>query len=155
MAELLANLADINTHLPANVQIDNEVDVGLQVDAHRLIVGQLTSVFTTAQINAWVDPDSTPDMIRSIAGRLIAAKYYARVLSGEAIDEIPGYAMDLYKEAISMLVGIKDGSIIVVGPTGDPITGVDIGSDAQGDVFPNDTSVPGPVFSMGRIISST
>lgn len=153
MAEILANLQDINTHLPPNVQINNADDPGLQVSAFRLIRGQLVSIFTPIILNTWDSPNTTPELIREIAGRLIASKYYARVLSGNDVDEVPGYAVSLYNQAISILADIRSGVQIVVDADGNPLATDDIGPDPQGDVYPNDTSTPGPQFTMTRVLS--
>ena len=151
MSELLASIPDINAHLPINVQIDNSVDDSLQVDAYRLIAGQLVEVFTTSIITTWTSPENTPDQIRSIAGRLIASKYYARLLAGETPDEIPPYSVSLYNQAVGLLSDIRAGNLTVIGIDGNPI--VDPDTDTSEDVFPNDTSTPGPQFTMSRILS--
>lgn len=153
MAEILASLEDINAHLPANVLINNAVDNSLQVDAQRLIRGQLVSIFTPAVLNAWLTPDTTPELIRTIAGRLIASKYYARLLSGEDADAFPTYSVNLYNEAISLLSDIKSGAQIVVDAGGNPLAQDTIGSDPVNDVFPNDQSTDGPQFTMSRALS--
>jgi hypothetical protein len=76
--EILASLADINTHLPDDkIRMDDADDDALQIDAQRLIRGSLTGVFTPVIISGWATPDDTPELIRGIAGRFIAAKWYA------------------------------------------------------------------------------
>lgn len=150
--EILASLSDINAHLPPNVQVDNSVDDSLQVDALRLIRGQLVSIFSAPILTSWSDPDTTPELIRSIAGRLIASKYYAKTVAGNVPDEYATYAAELYQEAIGMLADIKSGVQIVVGLDGNPLPQDTIGSDPSADVFPTDTS-GSPVFTMGRPLS--
>ncbi len=151
MAEILANLSDINTHLPPNVRA-TEALTDIQVDAQRLIRGQLTAIFSSTIISEWDKPDDTPELIRGIAGRLIASKYYARLVSQESADELPGYASGLYLEAIGMLTAIKSGALIITDDNGDEILGTDLGPDPQGDVFPNDSSTP-PFFTVDRVYS--
>lgn len=150
MAEILADLSDINAHLPPNVQISNAVDDSLQVDALRLIRGQLVSIFTPAVLNSWTTPDATPELIRSVAGRLIASKYYGTTLAGQVPDEMAAYAVSLYNEAISILTDIKGGVEIVVGTDGNPLPTDTIGSDSSADMQPQTGT---PVFSMGRALS--
>lgn len=152
MAEVLASLSDINAHLPSNVQIDNSVDDSLQVDALRLIRGQLVTIFTPAVLVSWDKPDDTPELIRSIAGRLIASKYYARLVSGETGDAEPPYSISLYQQAVGILADIRAGIQIVVDSDGNPLPQDTIGSDPVGDVFPNNVS-GSPVFTMSRPLS--
>lgn len=150
MSEILASLSDINAHLPPNVQISNDVDASLQVDALRLIRGQLVSIFTGTILNSWDNPDDTPELIRSIAGRLIASKYYANLVSGQVPDEMAAFAVSLYNEAISLLTLIKSGQSIVVGIDGLPLSQDTIGSDSNLDMSPINGT---PVFTMGRSLS--
>lgn len=150
MSEILASLSDINAHLPPNVQISNNVDDSLQVDAQRLIRGQLVSIFSGTILNSWDTPDNTPELIRSIAGRLIASKYYANLVSGQVPDEMAAFAVSLYNEAISMLADIKSGVLLVVGTDGNPLSQDTIGSDITSDMNPLTGS---PVFTMGRALS--
>jgi hypothetical protein len=150
MSEILASLSDINAHLPANVQISNNSDPSLQVDALRLIRGQLVSIFTPAVLNSWTTPETTPELIRSIAGRLIASKYYAKTLAGNVPDEMAAYAVSLYNEAIGLLTDIKSGAELVVGIDGNVLLTDTIGSDSSADMSPISGS---PVFSMGRALS--
>jgi hypothetical protein len=146
MTQLLASIEDVNTFLPPNVQVQDS-SAQLQVDAQRLIRAQLAAVYPPTTLALWVNPDSTPELIRAIAGRLIAARYYAELISQESGDEVPGYALSLYTEAIMMLASIKDGSLIVVDVNGDPIIGNSTDLDPSLDVFPNDGI---PVFTMVR-----
>lgn len=154
MTSLLADLTDINAHLPANVQVNNAVDDSLQIDAFRLIRGQLSAVFDSSLIASWISPDTTPELIRSIAGRLIASKYYADLVAGNAPDEMAAYAVSLYQEAIGMLTDIKAGTVMLVDTNGNLITQDDIGTDPSLDVYPNDQSTPGPQFTMDRVFGS-
>jgi len=150
VSEILASLSDINAHLPPNVQISNDVDDSLQVDALRLIRGQLVTIFTADVMNTWISPDATPEMIRSIAGRLIASKYYANLVSGNVPDEMAAFAVSLYNEAIALLTGIRSGQIQVVGADGNVLVVDNIGSDSATDMSPISGS---PVFTMSRPLS--
>lgn len=154
MTQILASLADINTYLPPNVQISNTVDLGLQVDAQRLIRGQLANSYSAATLIGWTTPDTTPELIRAVAGMLIASKFYARLLSQEDVDGIPGYALNLYNQAIATLIGIRSGTIILTDSDGNPIVSIDTGPDPQGDMSPNDADTSGPQFTMSRVLTS-
>lgn len=149
MSEILASIPDINAHLPINVQINDAVDDSLQVDASRLIFGQLVNVFTGAVLTSWSSPGATPPQIRSIAGRLIASKYYAKLVAGQVPDELPPYSVSLYNEAVGLLADIRSGNLIVVDNSGNPI--IDVDTDTSGDMYPNDSIAP--AFTMGRVLS--
>ena len=143
--ELYASLDDINAHLPEHkAKIEDADDDLLQVEAYRLIRAKLSSVFTTATLNTWVDPDSTPGIIRSIAGMVIAAKWYAE-LYAEDSDEDAVYANDLYAKAMSLIEEIRAGLITVTDDAGDPLS--DTSYLSSDDFFPNDDA---PVFTMGK-----
>jgi hypothetical protein len=107
----LASLEDVNTHLQEDVIKATDADVALiQLDIVRTVKGMLTGTYSPTTLAEWVDPDSTPTFIRSIAGRLIAAKYYARKLSANQV-ELPEYAQWLYDSAIADLTKVIDGTV--------------------------------------------
>lgn len=141
---MLASLDDINTHLPidkleatdGNEEIDRH-----QVDVERVIKGYLTSTYSAAVLAAWADPSSTPDFIRSIAGRLIAAFYYGRRYSEDLPDWDRTYPQRLYNEAMAMLLQVQTGDVIVV-PGTTPET------QFSSDFF-YPTKDTEPVFTMG------
>lgn len=149
-AQILASLEDINGQLPDHARFvqDNE-DAQLQIDAVRLIRGQLTTVFTPAIIVGWDSPENTPQLIRGIAARLIAARYYAEKMAGET-DSQPDYPQVLYNEAISMLTQIRTGELIVTDDSGEPI-GTNLLAENSADFWPNDSTPDGPFFKMGDV----
>ena len=140
-----ANLEDVNTHLPADKAQASDTDiVNLNVDAQRTIRARLASVFDLdSVINLWVNPTTTPEAIRQIAGKLIAAKFYANLV---AEDDANGskFAQDLYNEAIQEINDIRNGDTVVVG-----VDGNEIASDVLSETsfYPNDTTQP-PFFSI-------
>jgi hypothetical protein len=145
-ANLYATLDDINAHLPVEqgkAQISQSEDALLQIDAYRLIRGRLSGTFDTAVINTWVSPVTTPDQIRQIAGKLIAAKWYALLV---AEDEADGslFAQTLYNEAIAALNELRTGDTTLIG-----VDGLEIENPAliESSFWPNDTS-PDPSFSV-------
>lgn len=145
--EILATLEDVNGFLPDLVEITDGDDKQFQVDAQRVIKSQLAGVFTPLVLTGWDTPANTPQLIRGIAGRLIAAKWYSIEFSQETT-EIPRYAQGLYNEAIAMLADIKRGALIVVDDSNNPIgTGSELDLTSA-DINPNNSS-PEPVFTMG------
>lgn len=146
----LATLNDINTHLEETrlKATDAEVEL-LQLDALRVVKGMLSNTYSPATLAGWTDPSETdpndpdyvPEIIRAIAGRFIAAKYYARKTSIEQV-EVPDYAQWLYDAAMADLNAIIAGTLVLI----DVDEVVDTGStitDANFN-FPDE-----PKFSMG------
>lgn len=144
--ELYASLDDINAHLPEHkAKIEDADDDFLQVEAYRLIRAKLSSTFATATLNTWVSPSTTPGIIRTIAGMVIAAKWYAE-LYAEDSDTDQVYANDLYMKAMGLIEEIRAGLIVVVDDAGDPLA--DMSYLSSDDFYPND-SVP-PKFTMDK-----
>lgn len=145
--ELYATVDDINAHLPENkAAISDADDDLLQVEAWRLIRAKLSTTFATTTLNTWDSPPNTPGIIRSIAGMVIAAKWYAE-LYAEDSDADATFANNLYLQAIDLLNQIAAGLIVITDDTtGEPLS--DTSSLSSDDYYPNDT-VP-PVFTMGK-----
>lgn len=146
--EILASLEDINVHLPDDKakMLDSDDDL-LQIDAARYVRSLLAGMFSASTLQAWNTPDNTPELIRGVAGRIIAAKYYATLYS-EDVDTVSAYAQSLYNEANNTILGIRSGSMVVLDSNDNPVAveiGVSLGS---GDFWPNNDT-PGPVFSIG------
>ena len=64
MTQLLASIEDVNAFLPPNVQTQDS-SAQLQVDAQRLIRAQLAAVYPPTTLASWINPDSTPELIKS------------------------------------------------------------------------------------------
>ena len=154
VTEILASVDDVNTHLPTDKinagendpQVISEIDL-IEVDTARYIRSMLYGTFSQVTLAGWDSPANTPETIRGIAGRLIAAKWYS-VRYAEDSDE-SSYAQNLYDEALSMIRDIRSGSLVVLDDTLTPIDtagGTDLTSD---DFWPND-STSGPKFTMDR-----
>lgn len=114
---MLASLDDVNTHLPPDKfsATDGNPEIEFyQVDVERAIKGYLSSVYTAATLSTWVSPATTPGYIRAVAGRLIAAFYYAKKVSEDLPDWDRTYPQRLYDEAMRMLDEIRDGSVILI-----------------------------------------
>ena len=138
---MFADKTDIQTWIRNDVvRVDDANSQKPNVEARRTIIGQLSGYFSSIVLQSWADPSSTPDTIRSIAGRLAAAFLY-RTLRDSEQDVISEYAQELYNEAIGDLQKIKIGDIIVVDDTSTPIdiTGTDlVGFIASDPVFTMD-----------------
>jgi hypothetical protein len=146
MAELLASNSDVNRWLPTDkLEANDSNSAQFQIEAVQLIRGQLASSFTPTVLVGWDTPEHTPQTIRSIAGRLIAAFIYRKAYSEERT-QIPPYAQELYDEAIQMLADIRSGNLVVLDPDGNPISTDQLAMSAA-DFWPNDTT-EGPYFTM-------
>jgi hypothetical protein len=143
-------LEDINVHLGETLlqALDADDDPSV-LDAERIIKGKLSGTFSPTVIASWVSPATTPETIRAIAGRFVAALYYARAYSEEQT-QTPEYAQKLYDEAMSMLQCIVDGDIILpeVADVDQPTTG---GNLESADFLPNDSTSPGSLFSVSEV----
>ena len=140
----LATLAEINVHLPTDkLEIETGADTELQLDAERIIKGYLGNVYSVATLAAWADPESTPSLVRAIAGRLIAAFHYALRYS-EDTTKRPQYAQFKYKEAMDMLAQIVAGTLTLTDVDEVATTGF---SFTTADFWPNDDE---PVFTMAK-----
>jgi hypothetical protein len=149
-AEILASLNDVNTHLPDDkAKMKDSDDDLLQIDAARYIRSLLTGFFSVTTLNGWDTPANTPETIRGIAGRIIAAKYYATLYS-EDIDTTSNYAQSLYNEANQMIDMIRVGTITVVDSSGNEVPTESGGALESDDFWPNDTT-DGPFFTMGQV----
>ena len=144
--ELYATIEDINAHLPpGKAEIEDAEDDLLQVDAYRFIRSKLVGTFATTTLALWLDPTTTPDVIRAIAGRLIAAKWYMEIYAEDS-DEDAEYAQRIYDEAMMMIQGILDGNIVVIDPgTDEPYPEVNTGMLVEASFWPNDDA---PKFTM-------
>lgn len=148
MTQILASIEDINGQLPVdNKAVIQDGDDGqLQIDARAVIKGQLSSVFTPSILIGWDSPANTPTLIRSIAGRLIASKWYAELYAGDS-DDANEYAANLYQEALGMLAQIRDNTLIVLDDNDEPIS-TNLLAVSTADFYPNDDTTDGPYFTM-------
>ena len=142
---MLASLDDVNTHLPPDKfsATDGNTEITLfQVDVERLIKGYLSGAFSAATLAVWDEPANTPGYIRGVAGRLIAAFYYAKKLSENIPDWDRTYPQRLYDEAMSMLMKVIEGDVIL-----DDVDEVSGGQFSSSFFFPDETSTT-PKFTM-------
>jgi hypothetical protein len=141
----LADVHDINAFLPtdkiAATEGNEETDRTL-LDAERLIRGHLAGVYEPATLATWSDPDNTPELIRSIAGRLAAAFFY-RMRYAVDLADVPEYAQTLYNEAMMLIDNLKTGNVTLEEVT------VDV-TDVPNRAFfwPNDDTPTPAAFRM-------
>jgi phage gp36-like protein len=134
--------ADVQVHLPYDkLKIESIPDdlIQCKLDSERIVRGYLAGVVDTAVLATWIDPDSTPEIIRAITGRLCAALIYRTRYSENRLGD-PEFAQNKYNEAMSLLMGVIAGEI--------PIDTVVIGTDFTNEWFwPNNSTDP-PKFAM-------
>ena len=114
---MLASLEDVNAFLPSDKfkATDGNPDLALlQIDVDRLVKGYLSGAFSSSTLAGWAAPSSTPALIRSIAGRLIAAFYYAKKVSEDLPDWDGTYPQRLYNDAMALLEKIRMGEIVLI-----------------------------------------
>jgi hypothetical protein len=149
MAALLASNQDVNAWFTNDkLEADDANTAGLQIEAWRLIRGQLANSYLPTVLASWVDPETTPDQIRSIASRLIAAYLYRAVYAEDSLT-IPPYAQQLYNEAIQMLADVRSGNVVLLDVNDEPIA-TNISAMSASDFWPNNTT-DGPFFTMDAV----
>ena len=142
----LCSLDDVNVHLPTDkIELLDAVDEAIQLDAERMVKGHLAGIYAPETLAAWDTPETTPQLIRAIAGRFIAAHEYARRYS-EDIPDVPEYSQWLYNGALTQLTQIKTGELVI--PEEETGEVVDVGSRLTPDDFYPNASAPDPVFAM-------
>jgi hypothetical protein len=140
----LASLEDINVHLPQDKLVATDAnETKEQLDAQRIIFAKLSNTFSAATLAAWASPATTPETIRAVAGRLVAALFYSRAFAAE-VDGVPDYAQGLYAEAMTMLDQIVDGTVTLPEVSEEVETGVNLNASF---FYPNDDTA-GPYFTM-------
>jgi hypothetical protein len=142
-----ASLTDVNVHLPidkAHAQDAQIVDLNL--DAQRLIRARLVNNYDQIVLDLWTSPTATPELIREIAGKLIAAKFYAKLI---AEDDPTGsaFAQELYNEAIASLNDLRDGNITLLDTSGNIIANSDFSPTS---FWPNN-STQAPSFAVAEV----
>lgn len=139
---MLASLDDINTHLPTDKLEADDSSVALfQTDVERIVKGYLAGIFSPSTLAAWGDPSTTPGIVRAIAGRLIAAGFYANRYAEDDPDA-PVYAQNKYNEAMGMLMQVQSGALVLA-----DVVEVPAEAFSNLDFWPND-SAPGPLFTI-------
>jgi hypothetical protein len=119
MAEILASLDDINAELPSiddkpMIEADAENSDLIQLSVARVVRAYLSAVIDQTTLMGWDDPDSTPDTIREVAAKLIAAQVYFNYAARTNLTiEERNFAQLLYDQAMLMLEKIISGEILL------------------------------------------
>ena len=151
MADILASVEDINANLPSEdfdgsgavVQASAENTALLQISVARVIRGYLSGAIDSPTLMGWSDPDLTPDPVREAAAKMIAAQlFFNRVARTTATIEARHRAQILYDEAMAILNGILEGTIVIV-----DVPGIVTDSMSLLDFHPVDDT--DRAFSMG------
>ena len=145
--EILASTDDVNGNLDGEV-IEATADntVLIQLSVARVIRGYLAALVPTTTLMSWSEPELTPDIVREIAAKLIAAQLYFVMAARQSfqIDD-NNYGQRLYDEAMKMLQDILDGVIVLPPEVVPPGEGTMAMSGL--DYFPN--SDADRAFEMG------
>lgn len=146
----IVGIDDVNVFLPEDkLVVYTADDDALARDAERIIKARLASVYSPATLASWQQPGdifppaTVPKIIQQIAGRLVAAMFYAKTFSSE-VAGLPEYAQWLYDQAMKMLDEIVLGLTVIPEDEGGEV--VDTGARLTRDMFwPNDDT-GGPRF---------
>lgn len=138
--------ADVQIHLPFDKlqfeAIPDDKDQAVEY-AERIVRGYLAGVFEAATLASWSDPSSTPSQIRLVTGLFAAAKVYRLRYSEDSLED-PEYAQELYDEAMRLLEGIRNGTVVV-----DDVT--DTSTGFSNDWFEPNADTDPPKFAMSDI----
>jgi hypothetical protein len=136
---------DVQAHLPYDkLKVEEIPDDRTQIylDNEYIVRGYLAGVIPSATMALWIDPDSTPNIIKLITGMLAAAEIYRIRFSESSLDD-PEFAQNLYNQAMALLNNIIAGSLLVEGV---PDTTVFDNTYFE----PNDTTDPPKFLMSGR-----
>jgi len=152
----LVGTDDVNVFLPEDkLVVYTADDDALLRDAERIIKARLAGMYSPATLASWTvpgevfPPATVPSIIQSIAGRLVAAMFYAKTFSSE-VAGLPEYAQWLYDQAMKMLDEILLGLVII--PPGEGGEEVDTGGHLTSDMFwPNNDTPADPRFRRSDV----
>jgi len=116
----MASLDDVNAELPDGLGPDaaviaDEANTALvQISVARVIRAYLSSAVDQVTLYGWDKPANTPDTIRVIAAKLIAAQVYFNQSAKTSLTiDTDSFAQKRYDEAKAMLDAIIAGSITI------------------------------------------
>lgn len=146
---MFASKTDIQAWIRSDkIVVDDANSQKPNIEATRIVKGQLAGMFSPVVIASWADPDSTPELVRGVTGRLAAAFLHAAVYSEESDREISAYSQWLYNGAIAVLAQIVAGTLTITDVNGNPI---DTTGEGLLSFFPDDTTTP--LFTVSQIFS--
>jgi hypothetical protein len=105
------------------------------------VLAKLSAAFPAEVTSTWVDPATTPPMVKTVISMLYVAWYYEKHYSEEQTN-LNDYATLLRAHAETLIVGMLDGSIVV------PEAPIPVQGDPA--FYPNDTSSAQLPTSMDR-----
>lgn len=115
MTEILASLDDINGNLDGEQWVaDDDNTALLQISVARIIRGYLSRVIDNGILLGWNAPETTPELIREAAGKIIAAQLYFN-FTAKTSSEITenSFAQKRYDEGMAILTSISEGTTII------------------------------------------
>lgn len=133
---------------PAKVPI-NVLDSELLLQLEEEVLVQLTSQYT---VTPWIDPDTTPKIVRVIIAKMYASFYIDRAYS-ENQDGGNDYAARLMANASMLLTGLVNGSFeLPESSATNPSSPSFFPTDVSSAQTPTDDNPEfgGPYFSLGR-----
>lgn len=146
---MFASKTDIQSWIRADKALVDDANTQKpNIEATRIVKGSLAGLFAPIVIASWIDPDSTPDLIRGVTGRLAAAFFYASLYSEESDRDISVYARWLYDGAMAEIDRILAGTLTVTDADEIP---VDTEGSGLLSFFPDDTTTP--AFTMADFFS--
>lgn len=139
----LASLDDVNKFLDESKVLVTDADEEFdQESAERIIRGYLAGHIEPVELASWKSPNKTPEIVRDIAGRLVAAFRYRKLYS-EDVNEVSPYAQNLYNEAIDMLKKVVNGELALVDVTTNEVVDVLEGASfTRGMFYPDKDTTP-------------
>lgn len=130
-----------------SIQLDEDFLDALETE----ILVKLNAVYDTS---TWLDPDTTPAIVKVIIAKLYVSWKYKRAFA-EDLDQGNRYAYELEDNAGALIDGLLDGTIdipgeVPVNASGSPsFYPTDASSAAEPTYY--DTSLGPNQFSMGRV----
>lgn len=126
------------------------LDTELLAQLEEEVLVQLTSQYN---VSSWIDPDTTPKIVKVIIAKMYASFHIDRAYS-ENQDGGNDYAARLMANATTLLTGLVDGSFELPGitPT-NPSTASFFPTDLSSAQEPtsDNPEFGGPYFSLGRV----
>jgi hypothetical protein len=127
------------------------LDVNLEDGIATQVLAKLAVVIT---VTSWLNPSSTPDIVRKIIAMQYVASYINRAQSSE--EDLNNYALWLWANAETLIEGLISGALVIdptVPPPPDPSSPLYYPTDASSAATPtlDDRSLGGPAFTMGAI----
>lgn len=126
MADILATLEDVQANLPSDVAIATEDNIALlQISIARMVRGYLSRVIDTPTLLSWVSPETTPEIIKEAAAKLIAAQHYFNNTANQSTTiETNSFAQKRYDEGMALLNGVIEGTILLTDVIITPVEGM-------------------------------